>query len=203
MTRVITVLALGASLMIACSRPSSDSNSAARGSVAAAPAEPASYALGRAPEPQELAAWDLDVNPDGVGLPSGRATAIQGAAVYAAKCATCHGAKGEGIAANPPIVGREPHDGFGFGRDPALVKTVGNYWPYATTVYDYVRRAMPQDKPGSLTPNELYGVTAWVLAENGIIARDFLVDSISLPKIRMPARDRFVRDDRLTTPSFR
>jgi cytochrome c len=152
---------------------------------------------------QEIAGWDLDVNPDGVGLPSGRATAVEGARVYAAKCMICHGAKGEGVAANPPIVGREPRDGFGFGRDPALVKTVGNYWPFATTVYDYVRRAMPQDKPGSLTPNELYAVTAWILAENGIIARDFVVDSLSLPKVKMPARDRFVRDDRLTTPSFK
>ena len=206
MSRAVAVLTLGASLVLACSSSgsgSADSSSARRGSVSPAPAEPASYALGRAPEPQEIAAWDLDVNPDGVGLPSGRATAIEGAAVYAAKCAICHGAKGEGVAPNPPIVGREPREGFGFGRDPALVKTVGNYWPYATTVYDYVRRAMPQDKPGSLTPNELYGVTAWILAENGIIARDVVIDSLSLPKIKMPARDRFVRDDRLTTPSFK
>ncbi|HEV8362298.1 MAG TPA: cytochrome c [Gemmatimonadaceae bacterium] len=206
MSRAVVLLTLGASLVLACSRSGSgpaDSSSARRGSVSPAPSEPASYALGRPPEPQEIAAWDLDVNPDGVGLPSGRATAIEGAVVYAAKCATCHGAKGEGVAPNPPIVGREPREGFAFGRDPALVKTVGNYWPYATTVYDYVRRAMPQDKPGSLLPNELYGVTAWILAENGIIARDVVIDSLSLPKIKMPARDRFVRDDRLTTPNFK
>ena len=82
-------------------------------------------------------------------------------------------------------------------------QTVGNYWPYATTVYDYLRRAMPQDKPGSLTPNELYALTAWILAENGIIAHDMILDSASLPGIKMPARDRFVRDDRLSTASFR
>ncbi len=205
MSSAFASLALGASLL-ACSGSSggsADSSSARRGSVAPAASEPASFALGRIPETQELAAWDLDVNPDGVGLPSGRATAIEGAGVYAAKCAICHGAKGEGVAPNPPIVGREPREGFGFGRDPALVKTVGNYWPYATTVYDYLRRAMPQDKPGSLTPNELYGVTAWILAENGIIARDVVIDSLSLPQIKMPARDRFVRDDRLATPSFK
>lgn len=206
MSRARALLALGASFLVACGGNgggAADSSAARRGSVAPAPAAPASYALGRPPEPQEVAAWDLDVNPGGVGLPAGRATAIEGARVFAAKCAICHGAKGEGLAPNPPIVGREPRSGFAFGRDPALVKTVGNYWPYATTVYDYVRRAMPQDKPGSLTPNELYGVTAWILAENGIIARDAAVDSLSLPKIKMPARDRFVPDDRLTTPRFK
>ncbi len=205
MSRASAALALGASLVLACGGGgggSADSGSA-RGSVSPAASEPASYALGRTPEPQEIAAWDLDVNPAGVGLPSGRATAIEGASVYAAKCAICHGARGEGVAPNPPIVGREPREGFGFGRDPALVKTVGNYWPYATTVYDYLRRAMPQGKPGSLTPNELYGVTAWILAENGIIARDVVMDSLSLPQVKMPARDRFVRDDRLTTPGFK
>ena len=206
MSRAIALLTFGASFTLACSGRGgspADSSSARRGSVSAATSEPASYALGRTPEAQEIAGWDLDVNPDGVGLPSGRATAVEGASVYSAKCVICHGPKGEGVAPNPPIVGREPREGFGFGRDPALVKTVGNYWPFATTVYDYVRRAMPQDKPGSLTPNELYAVTAWILAENGIIARDFVVDSLSLPKIKMPARDRFVRDDRLTTPSFK
>lgn len=206
MSRAIALLAVAAGFGLACSGRGgslADSSSARRGAVSAAGSEPASYALGRTPEAQEIAAWDLDVNPDGVGLPSGRATAVDGASVYAAKCLICHGAKGEGVAPNPPIVGREPREGFGFGRDPALVKTVGNYWPFATTVYDYVRRAMPQDKPGSLTPNELYAVTAWILAENGIIARDFVVDSLSLPKIKMPARDRFVRDDRLTAPSFK
>lgn len=206
MRYIAPLVALGTLLVSACSgRGSSAADSVAtrRGAVAQASAAPATYALGRAPEAQELAAWDLDVNPDGVGLPAGRSTAIEGAPVYAAKCAICHGTKGEGVAPNPPIVGREPRQGFAFARDPALVKTVGNYWPFATTVYDYVRRAMPQDKPGSLTPNELYGVTAWILAENEIIARDFVVDSASLPKIKMPARERFVSDDRLTTPSFK
>ncbi|MGQ0641310.1 MAG: c-type cytochrome [Gemmatimonadaceae bacterium] len=198
-------IALGIALLAACAEQDSGSDSAAgqRGSVASAAAAPANYGLGRAASAEEIAAWDLDVNPDGVGLASGRASAMQGAPVYAAKCASCHGAKGEGVSPNPPIVGREPRDSFPFGRNPALVKTVGNYWPYATTVYDYLRRAMPQDKPGSLTPNELYGLTAWILAENGIINRQMLLDSLTLPQVKMPARDRFVRDDRLGTPSFR
>ena len=205
MRRLRVGLALGAGLVIGCSGAERDKGSAVatRGAVQPTPAAPASFALGHAPSADEISAWDLDVNPDGVGLPSGRATAAEGATVYAAKCASCHGAKGEGIAPNPPIVGRDPREGFPFGRDPAQVKTVGNYWPYATTVYDYVRRAMPQDKPGSLTPNELYGITAWILAENGIIERTMTLDSISLPKIKMPARDRFVRDDRLSTPAFK
>ncbi|MGH7713679.1 MAG: c-type cytochrome [Gemmatimonadaceae bacterium] len=206
MSRSVAAAALGMVLLAVCGRPESattDAPAAQRGSVTPAPAAPATFALGRAALPDEIAAWDLDVNPDGVGLPAGRASAIDGASVYTAKCASCHGAKGEGVAPNPPIVGREPRAGFPFGRDPQLVKTVGNYWPYATTVYDYLRRAMPQDKPGSLTPNELYGLTAWILAENGIIARDATLDSLSLPKIKMPARDRFVRDDRLSTPTFR
>ena len=207
MRHIRTLAALGSVLLAGCTggepRGGDGSAVATRGSVQPAPAAPASFALGRAPSADEISAWDHDVNPDGVGLPSGRASAADGATVYAAKCASCHGAKGEGIAPNPPIVGREPREGFPFGRDPAPVKTVGNYWPYATTVYDYLRRAMPQDKPGSLTPNELYGLTAWILAENGIIERTMMLDSLSLPKIKMPARDRFVRDDRLSTSAFR
>ncbi|MEW5917071.1 MAG: cytochrome c [Gemmatimonadota bacterium] len=198
-------IALGSLLLAACGPAQTGDTPAGetRGAVAPAAAAPATYEIGRAPTAQELAAWDVDVNPEGVGLPSGRASANDGAAVYAAKCATCHGTKGEGVAPNPPIVGGAPSDSFSFGRDPKLVKTVGNYWPYATTIFDYIRRAMPQDKPGSLTPNELYGVTAWILAENGIILRDAVMDSLALPKVRMPARDRFVRDDRLTTTAFR
>jgi cytochrome c len=199
------IVALGIAFAVACAPQQQDAaaGAEARGTVAATAAAPASYQLGRAPQPADLAAWDIDVNPDGVGLPSGRGSAVEGIAVYNAKCASCHGAKGEGVPPNPPIAAHAPSDSFAFGRDPKLVKTVGNYWPYATTVFDYVQRAMPQDKPGSLTPNELYAVTAWILAENGIIARDAVMDSLSLPKVRMPARDRFVRDDRLTTTAFR
>jgi len=204
--RQLGALLASATLLLGCGRGRSaaaDSVAARRGAIQSATDAPASFAIGRAATPEEISAWDLDVNPDGVGLPAGRASAVDGTPVYAAKCASCHGSKGEGVAPNPPIVGRQPRDGFPFGQVQGHVKTVGNYWPYATTVYDYLRRAMPQDKPGSLTPNELYALTAWILAENGIIARDMILDSASLPGIKMPARDRFVRDDRLTTPSFR
>lgn len=180
--------------------PGADS---ARGQVREPAAPPASFAIGRAATAEEVAAWDLDVNPAGVGLPPGSGTAQQGNAVYLAKCAACHGPRGEGVAPNPPIVGRDPKEGFPFAQSLGHTKTVGNYWPYATTIYDYLRRAMPQDRPGSLTPNELYGLTAWILAENGIIAPHVIVDARSLPGIEMPARGRFVRDDRPATTNFR
>ena len=159
--------------------------------------------LGHAPSTAELRMWDRDVSPDGRGLPAGRGTFAQGATVYAAKCASCHGANGEGIATNPKLVGREPRDGFPFGQDAKHVKTIGNYWPYATTVYDYVSRAMPTTAPGSLTPNEVYSLVAFLLARNEIIDSTMVVDARTLPSVRMPARDRFVRDDRKGGEGFR
>jgi sulfane dehydrogenase subunit SoxC len=175
--------------------------------VRARPERPARYGVGRPAAAAELAAWDLDANARGVGLPPGRGTHATGAVVYAAKCASCHGARGEGTgagaAAVPRLVGREPRDGFPFGQDLKHVRTVGNYWPYATTVYDYIRRAMPLNAPGSLRPDEVYAVTAFLLAENGVTPRDLVLDARSLPRVRMPARDRFVPDDRSGGPAFR
>jgi cytochrome c len=110
---------------------------------------------------------------------------------------------GSGAAASPRLIGREPREGFPFGQDPKYVRTVGNYWPYATTVYDYVHRAMPLTAPGSLAPNEVYSLTAFLLAENDIIARDAVIDARTLPRVRMPARERFVPDDRAGGAAFR
>ena len=147
---------------------------------------------------------DIDVSPSGEGLPAGHGTAPQGARVYAARCASCHGPKGEGIPPNyPRLVGRDPRDGFPFGRDPKLVRTVGNYWPYATTIFDYVRRAMPQMTPGVLSADETYAVTAWLLAENEIIPRDAVMDAQTLPAVKMPARSRFAPDDRRGGATFK
>ncbi len=155
---------------------------------------PAIYGFGRRATPEEIRAWDTDVRPDGTGLPRGRGTAKQGAPIYAHKCASCHGATGtEGPF--DKLVGREPRD-FSFGRDVTLVQTIGNYWPYATTVYDYINRAMPQDAPGSLTPDEVYALTAFLLRKNEIVAETPLTDAHSLPRIVMPAHDRFVPDNR-------
>jgi S-disulfanyl-L-cysteine oxidoreductase SoxD len=203
MSRLIRVLPLVAWLGCTPAPEGSPSGDSARGQVRAAADPPASFAIGRAASAEEIAAWDLDVNPAGVGLPPGSGTAQLGNAVYIAKCAACHGPRGEGVAPNPPIVGREPKEGFPFAQSLGHTKTVGNYWPYATTIYDYLRRAMPQDRPGSLTPNELYALTAWILTENGIIQPDQVVDARSLPGIEMPARGRFVRDDRPSSVNFR
>lgn len=161
------------------------------------PAEhPARYELGRAPTPAEIASLDIDVNPAGAGLPAGQGTAVVGAIVYAQKCALCHGAKGEGKEKNPRLVGRDPAPGFVFASDFKAPKTVGNYWPYATTLYDYIRRTMPFNAPGSLSADETYAVVAWMLAENGIITPTRTIDAKTLADVKMPAQAHFVPDNR-------
>jgi len=94
------------------------------------------------------------------------------------------------------LVGREPRDSFAFSQDPALLHTIGNYWPYATTVFDYIRRAMPPDAPGALSDTEVYNLTAFSLYTNDLIAADAVIDATTLPKVAMPARDHFVPDSR-------
>jgi S-disulfanyl-L-cysteine oxidoreductase SoxD len=143
--------------------------------------------LGRVATPEEIAAWDISIAPDGAGLPPGSGTPAQGAIVYAAKCAACHGDKGTG----------KPNDQLAGGHgtlagDQPAVKTVGSFWPYATTIFDYTRRAMPLNDSKSLTSDEIYAVTAYLLHLNGIIAETDTIDAASLPKVRMPNRDGFV-----------
>jgi cytochrome c len=159
--------------------------------------------IGRVATAAEVQAWDIDVNPTGKGLPAGHGTPNAGAPIFAAKCAACHGLHGEGLGTYPRLIGRDPRDGFPFGQDPKLVKTVGNYWPYSTTLYDYVRRAMPLTAPGSLSSGEVYDVVAYLLAENEIIPRDAVMDARTLPAVKMPARNRFVRDNRSGGAGFR
>jgi cytochrome c len=161
------------------------------------------YGIGRPATAAEVAAWDIDVNPAGEGLPPGKGTATEGAKVFEAKCAACHGAKGEGLAATPALIGREPREGFPFGQSLRFTRTVGNYWPYATTLYDYINRTMPPTAPGSLAADEVYSAVAWILARNEIMDSATVIDAASLPRVRMPARDRFVPDDRSGGPEFR
>jgi mono/diheme cytochrome c family protein len=142
-----------------------------------------------------VAAMDIDVSPNGAGLPAGSGTPEQGATVYAKACASCHGPNGEGQGPYPKLVGG-PRGDFNFASDFKIPRTIGNYWPYATTVFDYVRRAMPQLTPGSLTADETYAVTAYLLQRDGIIPAGTVLDAKSLPQIHMPARERFVEDDR-------
>jgi cytochrome c len=147
------------------------------------------FGFGRAPEPQEIQRLDIDVRPDGKGLPAGRGTAKAGLLIYNEKCLACHG-NGE------PSVIKLP-GGELFSKHPTdKVKNIGNYWPYATTIFDYVRRAMPYNAPGSLTNQEVYDLTAYLLFANGIIQENFVVDQKSLPAVVMPAKSKFVNDDR-------
>lgn len=164
---------------------------------------PARMELGTRASPALIAAIDIDANPEGRGLPAGRGTHAEGAALYMARCASCHGVRGEGIAANPRLVRADGDTAFGFGTDVRQVKTPGNYWPYATTLYDYIQRAMPYNAPGSLRPGEVYALVAYLLGENGVIPRTAVMDARTLPGVRMPARERFVPDDRTGGREFR
>ena len=166
--------------------------------AAAAAQGPARFGIGRPATPQEIAAIDIDIMPDGRGLPPGRGTSAEGAAIYATKCAQCHGKTGK-EGPNDVLVGREPRTGFPFAQNPALPHTIGNYWPYATTVFDYVRRAMPPTAPGSLGDDEVYALTAFLLHANELIAADAVMDRATLAGVKMPAREHFVPDTRNQT----
>ena len=144
------------------------------------------YDFGRPATPQEIGGWDIDVSPDGAGLPQGHGDVEQGEAIFAAKCASCHGPHGEGKPMDR-LVG-----GIGTLRDKKPEKTVGSFWPYATTLFDYVRRAMPLNAPQSLTADEVYAVSAYVLFLNEIVPQDTSLDADTLAKIKMPNRDGFV-----------
>lgn len=142
--------------------------------------------LGREATPAQIAGWDISVGPDGVGLPPGEGTPAAGALVYEQKCQACHGARGAGQP-NDRLVG-----GQGTLASKSPVRTIGSYWPYATTLFDYVRRAMPYTQPHSLTDDEVYAVTAYLLHLNGIIAEMSVMDAETLPKVRMPNRENFI-----------
>jgi cytochrome c len=153
------------------------------------------YGIGRPATEEDIRAWNIDVSPAGEGLLPGRGTVKRGALVYAGKCAACHGPSGvEG-----------PKDKLVGGQNtlatPKPVRTVGSYWPHATTLYDYIYRAMPFNAPQSLTPDEVYSVIAWLLFQNQIIAEDAVIDAQTLPKIEMPNRNGFVPDPRPDVPS--
>ena len=166
-------------------------------SASADDAWPERFGFGHEATPAEIAAFDIDILPDGTGLPEGSGSASEGAAIYAVKCAVCHGATGvEGP--NDRLVAR-PDEGFPSGTDANSFtgRTIGNYWPYAPTVFDYVRRSMPQTQPGSLTNDEVYALTAWLLWRNKLIEEDTELTAASLSEIEMPARDQFHPDDRL------
>jgi len=142
--------------------------------------------LGREATPAQIAGWDISVGPDGAGLPPGKGTPATGATVYEQKCLICHGAKGAGQP-NDRLVG-----GQGTLASTAPVRTIGSYWPYATTVFDYVRRAMPYIQPHSLSNDEVYAVTAYLLQLNGIIGEHDEMNAQTLPKVKMPNQANFI-----------
>jgi cytochrome c len=142
--------------------------------------------FGTPADPARLKAWDISVAPDGAGLPPGKGSVAEGAQIYAAKCQSCHGANGEGKPADR-LTG-----GIGSLTSPQPVKTVASYWPYATTLFDYIRRAMPVTNPRSLTDTEAYSLVAYILSVDGIVQKNAVLDAKSLPKIKMPNRDGFI-----------
>lgn len=142
--------------------------------------------LGKRLSAQEIAAWDISILPDGGNLPPGSGTPAQGALAYAQKCVACHGESGKGgIAA--ALVGSAPITTIS-----AAQKTIANFWPYPTTVFDFIRRAMPWQQPKSLTDDEAYALTAYIFALNKLIAEDATMNAETLPKVRMPNRDGFI-----------
>jgi mono/diheme cytochrome c family protein len=161
---------------------------------AVALAQSPTFGIGHTPAPDVLKSIDIDVTPDGKGLQPGSGTAAAGKDVYTRRCETCHGPTGK----------EGPQDALNGGKGSLAtsrpVKTVGSYWPYATTLWDYINRAMPFDHPSTLTHDELYAVTAYVLFLNGIVGEQDVLNQTTLPQVKMPNRDGFVADPRPDVP---
>jgi mono/diheme cytochrome c family protein len=158
---------------------------AAHAALAAAPTH---YGLGRPATSEEIALEDIDVRADGRGLPAGHGSVAEGAVLFASTCAACHGERGE----KPLIPALHLTGGRGTLATAAAIQTVGSYWPYATTLFDYIRRAMPFTAPQSLSADQVYAVTAYILRLNDIVPDDTVLDATNLPKVPMPNRDGFI-----------
>jgi mono/diheme cytochrome c family protein len=148
------------------------------------------YGIGRPATPAEIAGWNIDIGRDGSNLPPGSGSVARGKIVFSEQCAACHGAEGQGG------VGDRLAGGQGTLASAKPVRTVGSYWPYAPTLFDYIRRAMPQNAPQSLSNEDVYAVSAFILNLNGLVAADAVLDAKALAAIKMPNRDAFVADPR-------
>ncbi len=157
-------------------------------------AKPQTFGLGRPALPEEIAAWDIDVKPDGTGLPPGSGDALTGEPLFEEHCAICHGSFAEGVGNWPKLAGG---DGTLADEDP--LKTVGSYWPYLSTVWDYVHRSMPFGNAQSLSHDDVYAITAYILYSNDLIDYEFVLDQDSLAAFVMPNADGFIVDDRAET----
>ncbi len=165
-------------------------------------ADTPAFGLGSPVSKKEIALWDTDIRPDGMGLPAGQGTPEEGLNIYQQQCQVCHGLNGLG-GPNDRLVGRIDQDRFPFAQAKAPKKTIGNYWPWATTLFDYIKRTMPYISPGSLTDDQVYAVTAWLLHANDIIPKNLELNAQNLPTIVMPAQHRFVPDNRTETNGVR
>jgi mono/diheme cytochrome c family protein len=156
-------------------------------------AQSPTFGVGHTPTADELRAIDIEVTPDGQGLPPGHGSAEIGRRIFASRCAVCHGPTGKEGPQDVLVGGQGT---LASGRGSRIVKTVGSYWPYATTLWDYLRRAMPFDHPGTLSTDEVYATTAYILFMNGIIGEQEVLDRTTLPQIKMPNRNGFTSDPR-------
>ncbi|KAE9631467.1 c-type cytochrome [Parasedimentitalea maritima] len=157
----------------------------------AAPAYSEAYGLGRPALPEEVAAWDLDVSPDGTGLPAGSGSVLDGEEIFAEQCAVCHGDFAEGVGNWPKLAG-----GAGTLDHEDPLKTVGSYWPYLSTTWDYVNRSMPFGNAQSLEPDEVYAIVAYILYSNDLVDEDFVLNKENFLEVEMPNAGGFILDDR-------
>ena len=165
--------------------------------VADEQALPERFGIGREPDASEIEQWDIDITPSGDNLPAGQGTVDRGETIYTQLCLACHGPEGAG-GINDQLVGHfNPEDDLA--GDTSLPRTVGNFWPYATTLYDYINRSMPMAIPGTLTADEVYSLVAYLLHLNGIVEEDAVIDAETLPSIEMPARHLFYWSDEAQT----
>lgn len=199
---VALLVGVGVSAWIGCGPPASPpasadgdpSDVAMAGTTGDLPDNaPDRFGFGHEASEARIALWDIDVRPDGKGLPPGSGSVAEGHEVYMTHCVTCHGPTGtEGP--NDRLVDSQQWDLY------PTTRTIGNYWPYATTLYDFIRKAMPQLTPGILTNDQVYAVIAYLLYLNEIVPEDAVMNAETLPAVEMPARDKFVMDDRTGGP---
>jgi S-disulfanyl-L-cysteine oxidoreductase SoxD len=188
--RCLIGAAVASVLLTACSSPEDAVRGAQQPAAPGASLQAGIAAIGTPVRAVDIAAWNIDVAPDGRGLPEGSGDVATGGRIFAAKCAACHGAQGEGLIGDRLVGGSDTLASANPSR------TVGSYWPYATTLFDYIRRAMPYNAPQSLSADEVYALSAWILNRNGIVPDDARLDAHSLAAVRMPNRDGFVPDPR-------